>query len=149
LDIKTPYIAFACEEQISPGQLLPAGETIEIPFILITNMGLPAGDLSFINLMLNAQYELSSSFPFEVKSKDYCLPKETSCNVFRFKTLQILDASNQSILLENNTDICTPGGYENLTDQTITFITGEEYIVAPYDSNFRHNVSHAHFQQVG
>ncbi|MCL2512139.1 MAG: GEVED domain-containing protein, partial [Bacteroidales bacterium] len=133
LDIKSPYITFACEEQVAIEKNLPAGETIEITFHVTTSPEMPYGHQAAIDLLLTAQYGRSHTAPFTISntgSNNYCTPGTTNCSQYndRITSLQLIKVSDQSVLI-NHAPTCSSGGYTNYTGMVANFVPGAQYTI--------------------
>ncbi|MCL2510814.1 MAG: GEVED domain-containing protein, partial [Bacteroidales bacterium] len=135
LDISSPFITFACEDISMPGQLLPAGETIEIPFVVVTDADMPYGHQAEIDLLINAQYGRSGIEPFTVSNAGadgYCVPSYSIGCTSNDKFTQVIlyKTSEPSNLLINKLDgACSPGAYEDYTNITIPLEPGQQYTI--------------------
>ncbi|MCL2246356.1 MAG: T9SS type A sorting domain-containing protein [Lentimicrobiaceae bacterium] len=134
LDIISPYMTFACVDQIVPKQLLPAGGSVEIVFPLIIGAELPYGHEANINLLLNAQYGLSFSTPFKVNNSGlgtYCSHGDQNCSSNdKFTSVVLYKTSEPSNLLINNLIVtCSSGGYQDYTNLKAALEPGEQYTI--------------------
>ena len=134
LDIKSQYITFACEEQTSTGKDLPVGETIEIPFVVVTDPQMPYGHNANIDLLLAAQYGRAAIAPFTVSytgSNNYCVPGSTNCSTHndRITSFVLVKTSDQSVIINNPSPTCSSNGYTDYTSVTAELTPGEQYTI--------------------
>jgi len=126
------YITPACDNINPMPQSLPAGETIELPFVVTVSPTMPVGHIADLSLALSAQYGLSFVAPFTTSNSGggYCTPGSTDCSSNdRFTSVILVKTSDQSVVLTNTNGTCTPGGYENFTHMTIPLTPGEQYTI--------------------
>jgi hypothetical protein len=145
LAINSPYVTIACEGGTSAGQNLPAGQTIEIVYTLITNSAMPFGHTANFNLLLNADYGLSKSMPFSVSntgSNAYCVPGTTNCSSYndRITSLVLIKNSNQSTLINNANPTCSSNGYTDYTSTSVSFEPGATYTIKVKTGYANHRV---------
>jgi len=135
LEIKSPYISFACEDLTLPAQLLNANETMELTFTVVTESEMPYGHIADIDLLLNAQYDRSFTTSFTASntgSSNYCAATYTTGCGSNDKFTQVIlyKTSEPTNLLINKLDgTCTSGGYENYTNITIPLEPGQQYTI--------------------
>lgn len=134
LDILSPYITFACEAQTNAGENLPAGETISIPFTVITASDMPYGHTANLQLLLAAQYERNDTKPFTVSysgSANYCSNGTQNCgDNDKFTSVILYKTSTPSTLLINNTSTaCSTNGYQDYTSTVVALEPGEQYTI--------------------
>ncbi|MDR2970451.1 MAG: C25 family cysteine peptidase, partial [Bacteroidales bacterium] len=134
LEILSQYVEFACEEQTSTGQNLPAGESINIPFTVVTAPNMPLGHEANMNLLLNAQYGRSYTKDFIVTnsgSNAYCSSGSQNCNSSdKFTSVILHKTSTPSVLLINNTNTsCSSSGYQDYTSTIVELEPGEQYTI--------------------
>jgi len=133
LEIGSEYINFACEGLTPAGQNLPAGETMELPFTVITSPNMPYGHEAPLKLLLSANYGISASEDFKATysgSSNYCIPGSTNCSVYndRITSLVIVKTSDQSSVL-NTAPECSSNGYTDYTSTILPLVPGEQYTV--------------------
>jgi len=135
LEIDSEYIALACaDEIIQIGKPLPAGETMNLTFTIITDPSMPYGYEANFNLLLNAHYGLSFNTPFAVtgtgSSDNYCTPESTNCSSYndRFTSVILVKTSDQSELI-NHAPTCSNDGYTDYTNMVLTLIPGQQYTI--------------------
>ena len=132
LEINSPYVTLACEDELNAAQNLPAGESMELAFTVITDPEMPYGHSANINILLAAQYQLSYIAPITVAgAHDYCVPGNTNCGSNdKFSQVILVKTSDQSVLISNaNTTCATTTGYQNYTNMTFTLEPGEQYTI--------------------
>ena len=135
LDINSAFITFACEDQNPPEQLLPAGATIEIPFVVVTSPAMPYGHQADIDLLLNAQYGRSDILPFTVSNvgaSNYCSSGSQNCGEGdRITSVILYKTSAPSNLLINQPSItaCSSDGYQDYTNINIPLEPGQGYTI--------------------
>ncbi|MDR2970971.1 MAG: C25 family cysteine peptidase [Bacteroidales bacterium] len=135
LTVNSPYVTLACEEKNRAGQNLIAGETIEFPFTVITDAGMPFGHTANMDLLITAQYGRAETEDFTVSnagSDSYCTPGSTNCASGagdKFTSVVIIKNSDQTELLNNPSTTCTTGGYQNFTNMSFTLEPGQQYTI--------------------
>ncbi|MCL2435845.1 MAG: C25 family cysteine peptidase, partial [Lentimicrobiaceae bacterium] len=135
LETNSPYIIFACaDEIIQTGKPLPAGETMELVFTVVTDPEMPYGHEANFELLLTAQYGRTGMETFSAScagSNNYCSPGSTDCSDGDMCSSVILyKTSEPSVLLINNPNItCVSGGYYDFTDLMFPLEPGEQYTI--------------------
>ncbi|MDR2972246.1 MAG: GEVED domain-containing protein [Bacteroidales bacterium] len=135
LEIFSDFIDLACPDVQLAGKILPAGETIELDFVIITAPEMPYGHEADINLLLTAQYGLSASDNFTVSnagSDSYCTPGSTNCASGagdKFTSVIIIKNSDQTELLNNPSTTCATNGYQNFTNMSFTLEPEQQYTI--------------------
>ena len=134
LEIKSPFISIACEENNASKKLLPANETTELTFSVVTDSEMNLGHIANIDLLLNAQYERSHTAPFAVSysnSNSYCSNGNQNCGSNdKFSSVILYKTSDPGTLLINKTDgACSTNGYQDYTNIVVPIIPGEEYTI--------------------
>ena len=136
LDIHSPYITLACEEYFrAAGQDLPAGESMDLNFIVITDPEMPTGHEASIDLLISAQYRPVCKESFKVTnsgSDNYCMPGNTNCSGFndRITSLILVKTSDQSVVYNNSNPLCISGlGYTDYTSIILDLTPGMQYTI--------------------
>jgi hypothetical protein len=135
LEINSEFIDFACPEISNATQNLPAGESINFDFYVITNSDMPIGYVEALSLVLEASYGLSYNAPFKVSNSgadNYCMPGNSNCSSYNDKitSLILVKKSDQSVLYSNANPTCVPTiGYTDYTNILLDFIPGEVYTI--------------------
>ena len=148
LEINSPYVVLACSEAKRGAQNLPAGETIELLFILITDPEMPYEHTANFKLLLNAQYERDATIPFTASgtgSGNYCSSGTQNCSLNdRFTLVQLYKTSDPTNFLINNphSTCSSNSGYEDFTNTIIELEPGAQY-------NIKVNVSNGGLQHIG
>jgi len=149
LEIDSEYIILACADEIIQfGQPLPAGETIELFYTIITAPEMPYGHEANFDLLLNAQYEREATLPFTASctgSDNYCSSGTQNCSLNdRFTLVQLYKTSDPANFLINNShSVCSSSsGYEDFTNTIIELEPGAQY-------NIKVNVSTGGLQHIG
>ena len=128
------YINYACDIINNAGQNIPAGESAEFFFTIITSPELPFGYETNINLLLSAQYGVTYTAPFNVSNSgadEYCATGSTNCSLGdKFTLVQLYKTSTPTVFLINNNDVtCSSNGYQNFTNIIATLEPGEQYTI--------------------
>jgi hypothetical protein len=135
IEIDSEYITLACEDISNPAQNLPAGESIELPFIVITSPDMPYGHIANIDLLLNAKYDRTATENFTAAcsgSDNYCSSGNQNCNgpSDKFTSVILYKTSAPSVLLINNQDeTCSTGGYQDFTNTVVELEAGAQYTI--------------------
>ncbi|MCL1969694.1 MAG: C25 family cysteine peptidase, partial [Bacteroidetes bacterium] len=134
LEILSPYITFACEGQTNAGKNLPAGESINIPFIVIIDSDMPCGYTANLNLSLSAQYDRTDTKEFTLSnsgSSAYCLSGTQDCSEGdKFTSVILYKTSTPATLLINNTNsTCSTNGYQDYTSTVVSLEPGQQYTI--------------------
>ncbi|MCL2246896.1 MAG: C25 family cysteine peptidase [Lentimicrobiaceae bacterium] len=130
LDILSQYVSLACEEIALPGKLLPAGESIEFTYYIVTS-DVPFSHQAGFELLLDAQYERSYAKSFTLSKSgeaNYTNPGTTGCNSNdKFTSVIIVKNSDQSVIINNTNAACASNGYQDFTNIIAAFEPGEQY----------------------
>ncbi|MDR0294603.1 MAG: C25 family cysteine peptidase, partial [Prevotellaceae bacterium] len=128
------FITPACDDQNTVAQNLPAGETIELTFIVITDQSMPFGHNADFNLSLTAQYGRTYEAPFNAvcSAGSFCIPQSSNgCNSNdKFTLVKLTKVSNGDILIDHAPTCNSPNGYTNYTGSIIVPIEpGAQYVL--------------------
>jgi hypothetical protein len=136
LEFNDPYITIACGDDTkrSGSNNLPAGESLNLDFFIITSPNMPTGYEANINILLNAMYELSYSKSFKIINSgtgNYCPSGSQDCSDGdKFTSVIFYKTSEPTILLINNTNTtCNSGGYSDFTNTSVTLEPGQQYTI--------------------
>ena len=133
IEMNSDYITFACKDQTPAIPNLPAGESRELSFTIISVPELPSEHATNINLLLTAQYEISATKDFTVISSgtSCCVPEATDCKAVKFNSVILEKSSDHTVLINNQDNICTNSdiGYEDYTHIKAHLEYGQQYIV--------------------
>ena len=134
LDIHSNYITLACEEPDRAGQDLPAGESMELSFIVITDPEMPYGHEADIDLLLSAQYGRTGTESLKVSnsgSATYCSNGSQDCSDGdKFTSVILYKTSEPSVLLINNQNgTCASGGYQDFSNISFPLEPGQQYTI--------------------
>jgi len=140
IEINNPYITLVCEKPNHAASNLDAGKSTNLEFAIFVDPLMPAGYAANCNLLLNAQYNISSTAPFTLSSVDYCNPGTTNCSLNgKFTSVQLVRESDGAILLNNTDATCVTGGYRDFTNTTLALVPGEQYtlkVKVSYQNNY-------------
>jgi hypothetical protein len=145
LEINSLYVNLACEDQINTVQNIPAGESVEYMFYVITNSDMPFGHEANFILDLEAQYGRTFSVPFTASNSGadaYCTPGNTNCSTHgdRITSLILVKKSDQTVLINNPNPTCNSNGYTDYTNISVEFEPGVEYTVKVKTGYANHRV---------
>ena len=132
----SPYVFPACsEKEITRAlQNLPAGESIDLFFKIITSPDLPYGHQANIDFVLFAKYGLTYTASFTAShsgSDTYCATGSSNCSLGdKFTLVQLYKTSTPTVFLINKSDgACSSNGYENYTNIVATLEQGQQYTI--------------------
>jgi len=144
LVINSQYVNFACEEQIDNEQNIPAGESVEYKFYVVTNSDMPSGHTANFNFNLEARYERTFSAPFTAinLSGSYCVPGTTGCNSGdRFTNVVLWKTSEPgNLLIDNQNGNCVNNGYSDFTSTIVELEPGQQYSIKIKCVNYQQQV---------
>ena len=131
LNIDDPHISLACDD-IKGGKVdIPAGETVNFDFYVVTSPNMPSGYEATIELLLNAQFGRSFTTPFKASntgSNNYCVPGSTSCNSSdRFTSVKLYKVATPTDIFINHNPTCASGGYSDHTNIVVPLEPGTQY----------------------
>jgi len=137
LEIDSEFVILACaDEMIQFGKPLPAGETMEIDYVVIADPNMPYGHVADFNLLVNAQYERSFTAPFTAasgSSENYCSSGSQNCSSNdKFTSVILHKTSTPNDLLINQPNlgaICASGGYQDYKHIDIPLEPGQQYTI--------------------
>ncbi|MCL2042089.1 MAG: C25 family cysteine peptidase [Bacteroidales bacterium] len=145
LEFVSEYITIACAEKNRATVNLEAGESMTLDFYVITDPNMPYGYEVNMGLLLTAAYEISYNAGFKVANTgadNYCVPGSTNCSSYndRITSIQILQTSNQAVLLNDPAPTCNSNGYTDYTNVLLEFIPGEQYTIKVKTGYSNHKV---------
>ena len=135
IEITSEFVTLACEEIDRAVQNLPAGETLELTFTVITSPEMPYGHEALVNLLLTANYGISATETFKVTysgSTSYCSNGTQNCNSDdKFTLVQLYKTSVPANLLinNNNTTCLNSTGYHDYTATEVALEPGQQYTI--------------------
>ena len=134
LEINNQFVSIACADgKQRGGQNLPAGESMNFDFIVVTATDMPTGYEVNMKLLLNAMYGRSFTTTFKVLGSvptlgNTCSSGTQDCSGNdKFTSVQILKGT--TVLLSNTNSTCVSGGYQNNTNMVILLEPGETYTI--------------------
>ncbi|MDR0206124.1 MAG: C25 family cysteine peptidase [Bacteroidales bacterium] len=133
LVIDDQYILIPCEDGKSRApQNLPAGESMNLDFFVITSLEMPSGYEVDMKLELTANYGRSYTETFKVAntgSGNFCIPElSTGCTAGDRFTSVILVRNSDQVELINHAPLCgTPNGYSDYTNIKVPVNAGEQF----------------------
>jgi hypothetical protein len=147
LEFNDPYVTLACKDDAKRGNVdLPAGESKDFDFYVITSPDMPSGHEVNMELLIEAMYGRTYEAPFKVVnsgSNSYCMPGNSNCSGFndRITSLIIVKKSDQSVLYSNTAPQCVPTiGYTDYTNVRLDFVPGTEYTMKVKTGYINHRV---------
>jgi len=133
LEFTSPYLTLACDENAPVVQLLPAGESSNLCFYVITNQEMPSGYEVAFNLALSALYERTYSTTFKVAnsgSNNYCVPENSNCSLSspdKFTSVKLYKTTTPTVMLIDHNPPCGTNGYSNFTSSIVVPLEPGQY----------------------
>ena len=134
LVVNNEFVIIPCDDNKNrETKNLPAGESINLDFFVITSPYIQSGYNVNMNLLLSAMYERSFTAPFTVTSstpvlENTCSSGNQDCSGGdKFTSVQILKGT--TVLLSNTSGDCASGGYQNYTNMVVPLEPGQQYTI--------------------
>ena len=133
LIIDDAFIIIPCEDGKSRvPQNLPAGESMNLDFYVITSPDMPSGYEVDMKLVLAAKYGRSYTETFKAAntgSSSFCIPQlSTGCTSGdRFTSVKLIRNSDQTAVIDHDPPCGTPNGYSDYTSIQVPVNAGEQY----------------------
>ena len=145
ININDAHISLACDDIAGSKVDIPAGETVNFDFHVVTSPDMPSGHEANIELVLSAMYGRTYEAPFKAVNStagNYCTPGTTGCNSGdRFTNVVLWKTSEPGNLLINNQNgDCVNNGYSNFTTTLVPLEPGQQYTIKVKCVNYQEQI---------
>jgi hypothetical protein len=132
--VNDEFVVVPCKNEVQEAPKdIPAGESKDFKFVVATNASIPSGYEVNFDLSMTAKYNRSFTAAGNAKTPSpvlgaVCASGNQNCSSNdKFTSVQILKGS--TVLLNNPSDLCSGGGYQDYTNMVIPVEPGQQYTI--------------------